>query len=448
MKIGLICLGFPNFRYDYAKVNLENSLAKIDFKEDLDYVNEVLIDEKSISNELTRLSNNNVDMLIVQCGTYSFGSAMMEIISKFTDTPLVLWGFTEPRIEGFRGLPLNSLCAVNMYGSFLRKVERDFDYVYGSCDDKKIYQKLNKIVKAVKIKTDLKTTKFCIVGGRVPGFYLSNVDEIKLRHEIGVELVYYSIALLIRDMDNIDQKEVDDEVDKINKEVTYVKAERSFIEQTARMYLALIKYKELNNIDGYTIKCWPELQELKNMSGCHVIARLNDNGIMTSCEGDIPSLLTQYIQFKITNKPCFLADLVNLNENDSFKTWHCGPAPLTLARDNQTSITMHPTMLEVGTAMEFKLPINRVTVLKISECKDGYKMFIATGKSVLEDRDMKANQSDILFDAKAETVLSTIMDEGIEHHYAIVYQDIKKEILAINKMLNIRSIVVGENNAK
>jgi hypothetical protein len=71
-------------------------------------------------------------------------------------------------------------------------------------------------------------------------------------------------------------------------------------------------------------------------------------------------------------------------------------------------------------------------------------MFIATGKSVIEDRDMKANQSDILFDAKAETVLSTIMDEGIEHHYVIVYQDIKKEILAINKMLNIRSIVVGE----
>lgn len=444
MKIGLISLGFPNFRYDYAQQYLEISLSKMKSdKYSIVSCEKTLIYEKDINDELSRLRNENVDLLIVQCGTYSYGSSMMKIIESFEHTPLLLWGFREPIIEGFRGLPLNSLCGLNMYGSFLEKVDKKFSYVYGGVEDEEIYEKINLTINAIWIKSKLKQTRFCIIGGRVPGFYLSNVDEIRFRHEIGAEIVYYSIASLLEDVKNIDQSLVDAEITKMTNEVSKVTTTNEMLEKSARIYLAIKLFKEKNNIDAFAIKCWPEFQELNNCSVCGVVSRLNNENIMTSCEGDITGLTTMYIQYLITGKPCFFADLVNINKEGIVKAWHCGPAPICLTRDkSSTKYTEHPTIKQgMGFAVEFKMKLGKLVMLKLKESKNSYKLFMATGEGVVEDRDMVANQADIKFDAEPKDVLETIMSNGIEHHYAIVYDEIKDVLIELCKWMDIEAIV-------
>ncbi|MBY2476715.1 hypothetical protein KWV16_07450 [Clostridioides difficile] len=444
MKIGLLSVGFPNFRYDYGQIYLDSTLNKfMSLEHEIITTKKILIYESEIFEEINRLSKENIDLLILQCGTYSYGSAMMKVLEKLREIPLLLWGFTEPRIEGFNGLPLNSLCALNMYGSFLEKVGKKYSYVYGKVDDETVYEKVHRTIKAISIKKKLSKSKFCIIGGRVPGFYLSNVDEVRFRCEIGPEIVYYSIAEMLRDMDRVSNDEIDEEVLKMKSEVNSITATDEMLRISARMYITIKKFKELNNIDGFTIKCWPELQEIKNMSACGVISRLNNDGIMASCEGDVTGLVTQYIQYLITNKPCFFADLVNLNDNNTLKTWHCGPAPVCLARDfSSTKYTEHPTMRGVGFSVEFYMKLSRVNMLKVKESNKEYKMFIALGESVKEDRQLLANQADIKFDSDSYKVLDTIMEHGIEHHYAIVFEDIKEDLIEVCKWMNIKPIVI------
>lgn len=443
MKVGLISVGFPNFRYDIAKKNLEYTLSKLGGRYyEVDTIREVLIQEEAINNEIKRLKENNITLLIIQCGTYSYGSIIMKIVELLENTPLLLWGFSEPKIEGFRGLPLNSLCGLNMYGSFLEKIEKKYSFVYGDIDDDQIYKDVEKTIKSIWIKKKMKEAKFCIIGGRVPGFYLSNVDELRFRHEFGPEIVYYSIASLLNDIENIDQNLIDAEVKKIYCEVAKLTTTKEMVEKSARIYLAIKAFKEANNIDAFAIKCWPEFQALSNCSVCGVISRLNNENIMTSCEGDISGLATMYMQSLITERPCFFADLVNVNKEGIVKAWHCGPAPICLTRDaSSTKYIEHPTIKQgMGFAVEFKMKLGRLVMLKIKEAKDGYKLFMASGEGVEEDRDMIANQADIRFDQEAKVILDTIMKHGIEHHYVIVYEEIEEILVEICKWMNIELV--------
>jgi L-fucose isomerase-like protein len=185
MKIGLLAVGFPNFRFDYAQKNLEISITMLKSRGvNLISCEKVLIEESMIFDEIERLKNEQVDIMIIQCGTYSFGSVIYKIMDEMKDKPLILWGFTEPRIEGFRGLPLNSLCAVNMYSSFLKRLEKSFKYFYGAIDDDQIYNGITDYLKAHQLKMKLRGGKFCVIGGRAPGFYLSSVDELLFKREI------------------------------------------------------------------------------------------------------------------------------------------------------------------------------------------------------------------------------------------------------------------------
>lgn len=443
MKVGIISVGFPNFRYDYAEQYLKESLKHLKNDNYEILCNEkTYIQEEDINQEIDRLNNNNIDLLILQCGTYSYGSIIMKIFETLKSTPLILMGFTEPIIEGFDSLALNSLCAINMYSSFLVKVNKKYSYYYGAVNDNTMYEKIVKNLLIFKIKLQLNQSKFCIIGGRVPGFYLSNVDEIRLKYEIGPTLSYYSLAELYQDMEHISESNITQEIETMKQESKIITCKEADLVSTAKMYLAIMEYQKKHKMDGFAIKCWPEFQSVKGFSPCLCISRLNNHGVMTSCEGDVTSLITQYIQYQITKKPCFLADLVNLNPNGTFKAWHCGPAPISLAREpEQVKYTQHPTMKEYGPAVDFSLPLSTVTVIKLSEGAEKYKMFIAKGKSVIEDRNMKANQSDILFDSSQDNILETIMSSGIEHHYIIVYQDIVDELIELCNQLQIEAII-------
>lgn len=443
MKVGLISVGFPNFRYDIAQEYLEKSLKRLEGDgHHIISCGQVLIEENGIYDELERLRLAHIDLLILQCGTYSYGSGMMKIIELFEHTPLLMWGFPEPIIEGFYGLPLNSLCGLNMYGSFLEKVEKKYSYVYGSIDDEGVYTTINHTIKAIDVRNRLKKSKFCIIGGRVPGFYLSNADEIRFRQEIGPELVYYSLASLLEDMKNVDETQVAEEIAKMKGEVAKVTTTDEMLEKSARLYLAIMAYKEEKGIDAFAIKCWPEFQSLLRCSVCGVVSRLNNLGIMTACEGDVTGLATMYIQHLITDGPCFLADLVNVNAQGIAKTWHCGPAPVCMARDaSTTEYREHPTIKQgMGFSVEFKMKLGRLNMLKLKEAKHTYKLFMAAGEGVEEDRHMVANQADIRFDVPMTQVLDCIMTHGIEHHYAIVYEDIQAVLVEFCKWMGIEVV--------
>ncbi len=425
LNVCFMSIGFPNFRYDIAQKILDKSLEWMRQNESINLIEcrKVLIQEEDIKQEFIEMKKANPDVFILQLGTYSYGSALMMYLQEIKDVHLVLWSLREPMIPDYPGLPLNSLCALNMYTSFLYRMEiTDFSVVYGGLEEKKIHKKLSSILKACAIKKKLHQAKFCVVGGRVPGFYLSNVDELKFRQKIGPEIINLSIASLIQRAESIEVSRVQEDIKKTKTLVGCISASEESMEKTSRVYLALKDYAKENQITAYALKCWPDFQEVYNLAICGVVSKLNNEGLLASCEGDVTGLATMLIQQELTDMPVFLTDLVNISEEGTVKLWHCGAAAPALARDkNKVCMGEHPTMKQgLGVGVNMDLMPGKLTVCKLSE-GDPYRLLICEGECIEPDRQLTGNQGDIKLIGSTDKLLETIVEKGIEHHYCIAY---------------------------
>ncbi|GAA0742576.1 L-fucose/L-arabinose isomerase family protein [Clostridium oceanicum] len=439
LNVGLISVGYPNFRVDIAKENLDetvNILKELDLN--LIYSNEVSTNIEDTDNFIKEMKLEDIDLIIIQNGTFADGNHIIKITEKFKNIPILLWGFPEPKAGEYNYIAINSMTGFNMYTSFLYKLKIPFNYVFGRPSDEKVINKVKNNIKALQVKKKLENSKFCIIGGRAPGFYLSSVDEMRYRKEVGPEIIYYSIASLLKDASNLDKERVENEIN-VYKSQFKIKTTNEAIEKSARVYLVIKDFMKENNVDAFTIKCWPEMQEIYNFAPCVVLSRLNSEGVMVACEGDVPGLTTMYIENLLTEKSIFFADLVNINENGTAKLWHCGCAPYKLAcKNKEVSLTEHPTIKNgIGMSTEFEMTKGRVSMCKLKEDKDKYKFFVASGESVTEDRKVTGNQMDIKFDSSNEDLLNCIVKNGIEHHYAIVQEDIKDKLEILCKWMNI-----------
>lgn len=444
LKVGILSVGFPNFRYDIAQNYLDETIEYLKQKEvELVISPKILIAEEDINQALDKMSRESLDLVIFQVGTYSYGNAILNYMERIKGPELLLWAFREPIIDGYNTIPLNSLCGLNMYTSFLKKLDYPFSYLYGGLEEEKIQRKLGSLLKALAVKSKLRKSKFTIVGGRVPGFYLSNVDELNFRKAIGPAIEYYSIANLIKDAEEIEAHRVEKEVKEMRGEVASIQTVDIALEKSARIYLALKDYKIKNNVDAFAFKCWPDIQDVYGFAVCGVISRLISEGVMISCEGDVTGLTTMYIQNLLTKQAVFLTDLVNVREDGIVKVWHCGCAARTLAHNqDETAYIEHPTIKNgIGMASDLEVKKGNVLMCKLSEGAP-YRMFIAAGESILADRKIAGNHTDIQFSVHGEKMLETIVEEGLEHHYSLVFEDISDELLEVCRLINIKPIVI------
>ena len=82
---------------------------------------------------------------------------------------------------------------------------------------------------------------------------------------------------------------------------------REALANAERMYRALKAICERYRLTALTIKCFDLLDSCKTTS-CLALARLSDEGIISGCEGDIPSLWTLVVAKALTGRPAFMAN--------------------------------------------------------------------------------------------------------------------------------------------
>ncbi len=442
LKLGIMSIGFPNFRVDIAQKNFDNSLSLFD---DLDVERvveeKVLISEDEIIAAADRMRASCIDALLIEIGTYSFGSVIQGVLERLKGVHIILWGVREPIADPDKAIPLNSLCALNMYGSFFKRINfTDYSYCYGDADEEETVSRLRAIIKALNLGKKLHSGRIAVVGGRVPGFYLSNVDELRFRSLIGPEIINYSLASLIADADKLSDEEVREDMKGFAGCCT-ITADEDCVERSSRIYLALKNFAEANKINGFALRCWPELQELYNISACGIIARMNQNGLYVSCEGDVPGLATMMILSEFSENPVMLVDLVNVSKEGIVKVWHCGCGSPALA-GTEPKFESHPTMTSCpGLATSFALKTGHISLCKLSEDTQ-YRILIMDGECIEPDRQVRGNQGDLKFDFSAEAMLDTIMREGIEHHYCLAYNTDFESLRQYCRIFGIREIKI------
>ena len=149
---------------------------------------------------------------------------------------------------------------------------------------------------------------------------------------------------------------------------------RASLPDATRIYLALKKVVEENEISALTLRCFDLLGTVHN-TGCYALAKLNAEGIPSSCEGDVPALLSMMVAHALTGRTGFQANPARIDtETGEILFAHC-TIPFDMV-DEYNYDTHFESGIGVGIHGHF--PEGPVTVFKLSGSLD--RAFIAEGE--------------------------------------------------------------------
>ena len=395
----------------------------------------------AVCRELTRQGANAV---IVHFATFPVG-AIIPVIARELNVPILLFSTPEKALKGGMWAQ-NSFCGANMAVHTLRKMGRKCGFFFGPASEVAALAK--KPLNVLKCMTDLAATKIGLVGGRVPGFYTSNCDEMRLRSSIGTEVEIIDQLEIVDTAGKLGEEEARRGAEEVRRScASFCKSVEKDILPTGKLYEALKKTAVKYGLTSYAIRCWPEWSDVFGIAPCATIGMLNNTGLVTSCEGDVLGAVLMKAQAGLSSGIPFFADLISFDyAKNTSVFWHCGAAPSALCRKfEETTMRQHFRVDggdKKGMVNEFPLKPGPITMAQLDEDGDGYRMLIAKGTALDTKPFVRGNPLNIRFDCSVEKMVATIMNEGFKHHYSLVHADIADELRDLCKWLNIKPVEI------
>ncbi len=132
----------------------------------------------------------------------------------------------------------------------------------------------------------------------------SIASPVAVKQKLGIEIVNIAIDEVV-DAYNAIADTPSDCATLAEKATT--KATKEAVPGAVKLYYALKEVATRHRLNGFTIRCFDLLGVVRNTS-CYALARLNAEGIVAGCEGDIPTLLTMMITKAVTGVSGFQAN--------------------------------------------------------------------------------------------------------------------------------------------
>ncbi len=113
----------------------------------------------------------------------------------------------------------------------------------------------------------------------------------------------------------------------LNKAEKIIEPTKEELFESASIYLGIKEIIKKESLNAFTLRCFDLVINYK-ITGCFALAKLNDDGIIAGCEGDIPSTLAMLWIKLLLNKNSWMANPaeVIINENSLWLA-HCTIAP-------------------------------------------------------------------------------------------------------------------------
>lgn len=456
LKVGLVGssqLSFPgDVQAQFARSARELEALSKTLGFDLWVYPRTVITEEDARAAAAAAKGAGVEFLMAQCTSFSAG-AVAPVYAK-TGIRLGLWAIPEGTKSG--AVPFNSFCGVNMYSAIIGHYLHDWDvpvkWFYGNADDRFFAQRFAVTIRVLTALKAVCAAKVALVGGIAPGFDDLYFDERKLlrRFEgLRVNRLHEFDEIAARALSYTDA-EIQEEMQaqeplRAGAHTTALQ----LLDVNARVYKAFRNFVREHGYNALAVSCWPKFQQAFPLpfSVCDVVARLNDDGIVTSCEGDLPSAVSMLMLHAMAQDAAMLMDLSAFDEaDDTVLFWHCGPAAKRFARKNGYTLgvnysgTPHEKGEDLmhasgsGVAREMEFDAGHATVARVSGEFDRFFLadgdFLGAGKpSWHGSRGWMGNLRIARKPVGAADFVNTILVRQFQHHFPIVAGDYTREVM-------------------
>lgn len=398
---------------------------------------ETLGDSPKAINEISdQFRMNSVDLIVMVYGAFS-GDDLSTILAENLNVPIILWAPREPEFNKNDRLYANALVALTMNSASLRKLNFTSYPIYGDKEEEEIATKVKRIIKSYDVVKKLKGTTLGLFGYRPTAFYNSAFNESLIRRTFGIRMEETDLKAVFDKMEEIPEELYKKDIEKMEEDYDTRNLPEGHLENHSKLYLALKELMKEQNYDFASIKCWPEMGKL-HTTPCAVLGRMADEGLHIGCEGDVDAELAQIVQYYISQLPVFMTDMINIDEEKNIMTfWHCGNAAPSLQNPKyEFTVNNHP-LAGQGVAFYGALKTGKVTIARFYNENDSYKLFLLRGRAIDMDSYTKGVMANVKVDSPVRSITERIIEEGIPHHYSIIWDDVADAMIDVCKLLNI-----------
>jgi L-fucose isomerase-like protein len=461
-RIGVAVLARPTFDVSYASEMAAAAWHRLgELGHDLIGSPELILDADALSTATAALSNETLDALVVVQATFA-DATLAAAVADANPAPLLLWAIPEERTGG--RLRLNSFCGINLAGYRLTREGRHYRFLYRHPCDATATDAIAALLDAplpaspavpappsvelataeaaaaaAEVKARLGGTRVGIVGDRPDGFEPCNYDVATLAETAGVTAEAATLPEMFALAESAPQEAAERVRERVSANLVGLDdVDQDGLDRSLRLHLGLRQLIDQRGWSGVATRCWPECFTEFGGACCSPHSLLNDDGVPGCCEADAYGTVTSLILQWLGDGPAFVADLVDLDPRDGTGVfWHCGMAPLAMANPEVPARATIHTNRRKPLLNEFPLRPGRVTISRLSQSRRLSRLTIGGGEMLDAPQPYAGTGGVIRFDRPVEDVVETIMTEGHEHHYGIVYGDVRPQLRALAALLQL-----------
>lgn len=217
-------------------------------------------------------------------------------------------------------------------------------------------------VQGVSVRHTLRQMRVGLVGDPSDWLVASSPKAEVVRQTWGPTVVPVDLETLIRAIPRIPAAEVASVAEQLRAAATEVREPTTQdVEAVVRVYLALKQIVAERRLDALTLRCFDLVTRL-HTTGCYALARLNDEGVIAACEGDLVSTLGMIWTHQLLGAIPWMANPAQVHEADN-TLWvaHC---TVPLKRVKSYRLRSHFES-GLGLGIQGDLPLGPVTLLRI-----------------------------------------------------------------------------------
>lgn len=297
----------------------------------------------------------------------------------------------------------NSLAASMEILSYLQQQGLQGEILHGNAEY--VSERISLLSKVEAAKKHLQHCRLGVIGKPSDWLISSNVDAETVRQKMGVELISIPMKELFETLERIPNQPVEEKSD--------VPAIWEALPMATRIYAALKSIIQKHDLQGFTLRCFDLLDTIHN-TGCWALAKLNSEGYVAGCEGDVPTMLSMMTARTLLGTSGFQCNPASINpETGEILFAHC-TIPFDMVQHYELD-THYESGIGVG--IRGHVQEGPVTILKLSG--DLSRCFVAEGELIQNQANPNLCRTQLLVRLKDPKQTEYFLTHPIGNHHVV-----------------------------
>ncbi len=460
LTYGVAALARPTFDVPFAEQTKDRAFAALEAA-GIRTVGprELLFDRDAAERAIAGIAMSGpVDLLLILQVTFT-DATMTVKLAREAGTPIAIWALPEPRLGG--RLRLNAYCGLNLAAHALGRAGVAHGALYADPSAPDLAASLRALARPAPVPASraappgvpsdagrdaadralaaLGDAKITVVGQHPDGFDTCEFDPLLLDRLAGLRIDRVTLPELFARARATDAARVATVRESAEATVSGLgDVDPEQLDRSFRVFCALEDVQRDTGARGLAVRCWPEMFTEYGCAACGPMAMMNQKKVPSACEADVNGSFTQLLLQELAGEPAWMADLVDITDDDDTAVlWHCGLAPVSMCDPEFTPEATIHTNRKMPLLHQFPIKPGRITLARLSRARNEPKLVIGGAEVLRRPMAFTGCSGTVQFDRPAGEVSRRILDEALEHHFALAYGDHRPALRALAERWNV-----------